>query len=424
MKVVAVRINLMNSLQLYRVTVVTNGYAQSVSGSQSVSQNESFCPVFKPRWKLKIKDIVTSRLSQSLSDKSKKFESDGRKIIREDRERKKRQLNIVAYEIPELCEEAADIQMLVQDYLAKSYNLPSVNVLKPQQLGNHCPKRYNCTRPKVLVLANSDVDSICASKILQHLLHSDCTTYSLVPVYGHTSLEKAFEEHGSNYKYIIFINCGGTMDLVESLQPDDDIQIFVADNHLPTDVNNIYNTGQIKLLLKPKPTDNIPDFDDIFQKSRFDETAILKRRERRLWEDKRDKILDDYTQSTYYGDSAAFLMFELAWKLSKDSNELLWWAIIGVTEQYLLQKVESTQFTLAIGKLQNHVSRLSKHGERANSVAKNCMKIFFEKDLSLALYRHWTLSESVYHTRYTSCKFKIWTLKGQKRFAEFLADLG
>ncbi|KAK2720144.1 hypothetical protein QYM36_004150 [Artemia franciscana] len=51
----------------------------------------------------KIEDIVTSKLSQSHSDSSKKFESDMRKIIHEDRERQKHQFNIVAYGIPESC---------------------------------------------------------------------------------------------------------------------------------------------------------------------------------------------------------------------------------------------------------------------------------------------------------------------------------
>ncbi|KAK2703816.1 hypothetical protein QYM36_017759 [Artemia franciscana] len=88
----------------------------------------------------KIEDIVKGKLSQSHDDSSKNFESDVRKIVHKDRERQKRQPNIMAYRIPELCEEAADIQMSVQDHLAQSYNLPSVIVLKPQQLGNNSPK--------------------------------------------------------------------------------------------------------------------------------------------------------------------------------------------------------------------------------------------------------------------------------------------
>ena len=56
---------------------------------------------------------------------------------------------------------------------------------------------------------------------------------------------------------------------------------------------------------------------------RFDETAILKRRERRIWEEKRTKILFEYQQFSDYGSSTAILMYELAWKMSRDTNDLV-----------------------------------------------------------------------------------------------------
>lgn len=119
------------------------------------------------------------------------------------------------------------------------------------------------------------------------------------------------------------------------------VVIYVADSHRPIDVCNIYNDGQIKLLMPQsdeegemifccvyfQPTfqflidPGIPDYNDIFQDSdsddpddddkendddegenkrpRFDEGKILKRRERRIWEERRGKILFDYTQFSY-----------------------------------------------------------------------------------------------------------------------------
>ena len=56
---------------------------------------------------------------------------------------------------------------------------------------------------------------------------------------------------------------------------------------------------------------------------RFDESAILKRRERRVWEEKRTKILFEYQQFSDYGSSTALLMYELAWKMSRDTNDLV-----------------------------------------------------------------------------------------------------
>ena len=36
--------------------------------------------------------------------------------------------------------------------------------------------------------------------------------------------------------------------------------------------------------------------------------------------------------------------YELAWKMSRDSNDLLWWAIIGHTGLYLHKKIEDDRY--------------------------------------------------------------------------------
>lgn len=42
-------------------------------------------------------------------------------------------------------------------------------------------------------------------------------------------------------KYVILINCGGTIDIVENLEPEEHVVFFIADSHRPTDVCNIYS---------------------------------------------------------------------------------------------------------------------------------------------------------------------------------------
>ena len=101
-----------------------------------------------------------------------------------------------------------------------------------------------------------------------------------------------------------------------------------------TEVSNVYNDGQIRLIMKPESDEDIPEFEAIYRddsdeeeshsnsdddenddygnkkKKRFDESAILKRRDRRLWEEQRRKILFDYEQFSYIGklkiDSTAY----------------------------------------------------------------------------------------------------------------------
>ena len=47
--------------------------------------------------------------------------------------------------------------------------------------------------------------------------------------------------------HIILINCGGTLDIVETLEPTEEKVFFIADSHRPYDVCNIYNDGQVGL---------------------------------------------------------------------------------------------------------------------------------------------------------------------------------
>ena len=314
---------------------------------------------------------------------------------------------------------------------------------------------------RILLIANLDVDAVCAVKILQTLLQCDNVQYTLVPVKGKEDLIRAFEDNSgedSGIRYAVLVNCGASMDLVDFLDPPEDLVIFVADSHRPIDVCNAYNDGQIRLLALPEDIEEIPKYEDVFRdgnefghddneedssgsdsdenhdhsnkKSRFDENSLLKKRDQRLWEEKRGGILFDYQQHSYTGISTAFLFYELAWKMSRDNNDLLWWAIVGHTEQFMMIKSQTDKYIIGSDKLRDHVSRLNQ------SVAANdadgdttkasvgSMRLSYQKELNLNLYRHWSLYESLQHSIYTASKFKIWTLKGKQKLSEFLAELG
>ena len=61
-----------------------------------------------------------------------------------------------------------------------------------------------CADDRVLVIANIDVDSICAVKILQTLLQCEHVAYTLVPITGKSDLIKAFDENISRGNCISF----------------------------------------------------------------------------------------------------------------------------------------------------------------------------------------------------------------------------
>uniref|UniRef100_A0A452ILH5 Uncharacterized protein n=1 Tax=Gopherus agassizii TaxID=38772 RepID=A0A452ILH5_9SAUR len=283
---------------------------------------------------------------------------------------------------------------------------------------------------RVLLLVASDVDALCACKILQALFQCDHVQYTLVPVSGWQELETAFLEHKDQFQYFVLINCGANVDLLEILQPEEDTFFFICDTHRPINVVNVYNETQIKLLVKQDDDFEIPAYDDIFRdeeededdsgnesdgsepsgkRKRFEEDIMertMKRRQRREWE-------------------SAMVMFDLAWIMSKDLNDMLWWAIVGLTDQWVQDKITQMKYVTDIGTLQRHVSRHNHRNEdEENSLSIDCMRIAFEYDLRLALYQHWSLFESLCNTCYTSASLKLWSVQGQKRLQEFFADMG
>uniref|UniRef100_A0A8C2W487 Cell division cycle 45 n=1 Tax=Chinchilla lanigera TaxID=34839 RepID=A0A8C2W487_CHILA len=124
---------------------------------------------------------------------------------------------------------------------------------------------------RVLLFVASDVDALCACKILQALFQCDHVQYTLVPVSGWQELETAYLEHKEQFRYFILINCGANVDLLDILQPDEDAIFFVCDTHRPVNVVNVYNDTQIKLLIKQDDDLEVPAYEDLFKDEEEDE---------------------------------------------------------------------------------------------------------------------------------------------------------
>uniref|UniRef100_A0A670JLH8 Cell division cycle 45 n=1 Tax=Podarcis muralis TaxID=64176 RepID=A0A670JLH8_PODMU len=235
--------------------------------------------------------------------------------------------------------------------------------------------------------------------ILQALFQCDHVQYTLVPVSGWQELETAFLEHKDQIKLLV--------------KQDDDLEIPAYDDIFRDDEEE-EDSGNESDGSEPSG-----------KRRRFEEEIVertMKRRQRREWEARR-YVFRLYT--LYFCCSSAMMMFDLAWIMSKDLNDMLWWAIVGLTDQWIQDKITQMKYVTDIGSLQRHVSRHNhRNGDEENSLSIDCMRIAFEYDLCLALYQHWSLYESLCNTCYTSASFKLWSVQGQKRLQEFLADMG
>lgn len=126
---------------------------------------------------------------------------------------------------------------------------------------------------RIFLMINYDIDGICACRILQNLLKHRHTLYSLAIICGIQDLKRTYSENCENVKYFILINCGGSIDLVDVLEPEEDVVFFVLDSHRPLDLCNIYSNGQVRLLANIEDDQQIPDFHDIFREDEVNSLA-------------------------------------------------------------------------------------------------------------------------------------------------------
>uniref|UniRef100_A0A8D9EFB5 Cell division control protein 45 homolog n=2 Tax=Cacopsylla melanoneura TaxID=428564 RepID=A0A8D9EFB5_9HEMI len=122
---------------------------------------------------------------------------------------------------------------------------------------------------RVLIVVHHDLDAICSVTILQTLFKCDSRVYALEPVGGVEDLKQAYERYRHDIKDILLINCGGTIDIVETLEPEEDCTFFILDSHKPTDFTNIYNNSQVRVLCRMDDVEleNVPEYSQIYDDS-------------------------------------------------------------------------------------------------------------------------------------------------------------
>ncbi|CAG9558897.1 unnamed protein product [Danaus chrysippus] len=281
---------------------------------------------------------------------------------------------------------------------------------------------------RVLLLVHYDVDAICACKILQDLFKCDNISYTLVPVGGISELKSAYDENNEEIKYVVLVNCGGTIDLVDILQPEEDVVFFVLDSHKPTDICNVYSDGQVRLIYKDDE-ENIPNFDDIFRDEEEEEeeeqegrealeAVIERRRTRKAWEERRHTLMFNYTQFSYYGKPSSCVVLELAVRVSRVDAGVLWGAAVGGSAQAALAVRPPARRLLDMEPLQRHVAAASRGDDQRYA------QVVVDKDLNLPLYRWWSVESALRHAPLIAPLLKLHTASGNARVRQLLADMG
>ncbi|CAJ0579723.1 unnamed protein product, partial [Mesorhabditis spiculigera] len=278
----------------------------------------------------------------------------------------------------------------------------------------------------VLMLVGDDVDGLCASVILTHLLRCDDAAFSIVPVACWEDISKVLNEHEPS-PYIVMINCGGNRDITELNIPET-TKVFIFDNRRPFDLENIYNESQVTVMADSKEVYDslkIPEYPDLYRPDSDSEDEdeesedrmeavqrrALKREERRRWEQKKDSLIWDYYGSSWVSTPTALQMFELAFDLSRASSELWWYAAVAINSlltDHLITKQHYME--LCCDRSYRFIHRFSPAaGQRADDL----FRISFEKELPIPLYSHWSLHSAARVDETFACRTKNWTQKGE-----------
>lgn len=111
------------------------------------------------------------------------------------------------------------------------------------------------TKGKFVIFVSINLDSICTLRILTHLLNSNNAKYDIIPVISNEALESKLEKmkpHNSNTScgigVMVFVNCGGSIDMTKQWTQEEEIFIFLMDVIRPINHNNINDQKLIIVL--------------------------------------------------------------------------------------------------------------------------------------------------------------------------------
>jgi len=118
-----------------------------------------------------------------------------------------------------------------------------------------------------------------------------------------------------------------------------------------------------------------------------------------------------YDDGNFFGEPVAKLAYQLASDLNVARNDLLWLAIVGITSQYLQQRLSHDAYSSMLDFLNMEVATLNAGGAAdgiGGPTGSHGRIRFLEKEYRFMLYRHWSLYDSMYHSNYVAAKLRVW----------------
>ncbi|KAI0531273.1 hypothetical protein KFK09_000826 [Dendrobium nobile] len=320
--------------------------------------------------------------------------------------------------------------------------------------------------PLLIFPSASDVDSLCALKIITHILSSDSLRYSVYPVSSFNDIEKfpGLNLHSSRERVsLLLINWGCHRDLHRLLNLSSEVRVFVIDSHRPIHLHNLSKQNDQIIVLYTEEdehhADLIYDFDvsalanasdlnsddETGESSDSDDDSENEDDERNL---KRRRLSEEsvsdpiklygklkaeyYKLGTFHGKPSGCLMFDLAHSLRKNTNELLWLACVSLVDQFVHERLTNERYQAGVMELEQYINMSGslesvttvtlKDGTRIQAPENS--RILYEDEPRLMLLREWNLFDSMICSSYIATKLKTWSDNGLKKLKLLLARMG
>jgi cell division control protein 45 len=139
---------------------------------------------------------------------------------------------------------------------------------------------------------------------------------------------------------------------------------------------------------------------------------------------KQNRLLAEYySGGMYYANAVSGMVYQLGNQLSKTNNELLWAAIVGVTAQYIFERIDTQKYLSNLQVFKDDRERLDTQPLLQSGKTAN-ISIKAEVEYRFMMFRHWSLYDSMYHSGYVSSKLGVWKEAGKKRLNNMFAKMG
>ena len=143
--------------------------------------------------------------------------------------------------------------------------------------------------------------------------------------------------------------------------------------------------------------------------------------------------LDEYSSIFWTGTPLSSVLFDLCDTRGCASNDLLWYAITGVTDQYLRASINEKLYEKQIQNLKNAQERLNPNVIQKSKAESNSSSsvtltnadglISYESDLRFVLLRHWSVYNSMLNSDFIASRLGAWREKGRRQLELLLAKM-